>query len=139
MSFRVIHYINQFFGGIGGEELADHKPEVREGQAGPALALNNALQGEAEVVATIVCGDNYCVGNQKEVAAFSGPVQSACAQSLHKVLFHYFEEATAEPLHIDHLCVCRQPVHKTDGSDEKHTGFFSVLECFPLNGTMLYG
>ncbi len=69
----------------------------------------------------------------------SGPVQSACAQSLHKVLFHYFEEATAEPLHIDHLCVCRQPVHKTDGSDEKHTGFFSVLECFPLNGTMLYG
>ena len=74
MSFRVIHYINQFFGGIGGEELADHKPEVREGQAGPALALNNALQGEAEVVATIVCGDNYCVGNQEEVAAFIADV-----------------------------------------------------------------
>ncbi|NLC03217.1 MAG: hypothetical protein GX787_02925, partial [Tissierellia bacterium] len=28
---RVVHYINQFFAGIGGEEMADHKPEVREG------------------------------------------------------------------------------------------------------------
>lgn len=68
MSYRIIHYINQFFGGIGGEELADHKPEVREGQVGPAMALNGALKGEGTVVATIICGDNYCVANQKEVA-----------------------------------------------------------------------
>ena len=69
MAYRVVHYINQFFGGVGGEEMADHKPEVRVGQAGPAMALHAALKGEAEVVATIVCGDNYCVANQKEVAA----------------------------------------------------------------------
>ena len=27
---RVVHYINQFFAGIGGEEKADIKPEVRD-------------------------------------------------------------------------------------------------------------
>lgn len=69
MSYRIVHYINQFFGGIGGEEMADHKPEVREGVVGPGMALNKALQGEAEVVATIVCGDNYYVANQEEVNA----------------------------------------------------------------------
>lgn len=68
MAFRIIHYINQFFGGIGGEELADHKPEVREGKIGPGMALNAAFKGEAEIVATIICGDNYCVANQEEVA-----------------------------------------------------------------------
>lgn len=26
---RVVHYINQFFAQIGGEEKADHKPEAR--------------------------------------------------------------------------------------------------------------
>jgi glycine reductase len=68
MAFRIIHYINQFFGGIGGEELADHQPETREGAVGPGLALNRAFNGEAEIVATIICGDNYCVGHQEEAA-----------------------------------------------------------------------
>lgn len=69
MAYRVIHYINQFFGGVGGEEKADHKPEVREGVVGPGMALNKAFSGEAEIVATIVCGDNYYVANQEEVNA----------------------------------------------------------------------
>ena len=68
MAYRVIHYINQFFGGIGGEDKADIGPEVREGFSGPGLALSKGLEGKAEIVATIVCGDNYCVGNQEEVA-----------------------------------------------------------------------
>ncbi|SHJ04121.1 glycine reductase [Geosporobacter subterraneus DSM 17957] len=56
---RVVHYINQFFAGIGGEEKADIKPEVREGAVGPGAALNTAFGGEAEIVATIICGDSY--------------------------------------------------------------------------------
>lgn len=56
---RVVHYINQFFAGIGGEEKADIKPEVREGVVGPGMALNTALKEEAEIVATIICGDSY--------------------------------------------------------------------------------
>lgn len=70
MSYKIIHYINQFFGGIGGEDLADHKPEVRPGLVGPGLALAKAMEGKAEIVATIICGDNYCVGNPEEIAKF---------------------------------------------------------------------
>lgn len=56
---KVVHYINQFFAGIGGEEKADHKPEVREGVVGPGMALNAALKDDAEIVATVICGDTY--------------------------------------------------------------------------------
>jgi len=56
---RIVHYINQFFAGIGGEEKADIKPEIREGVVGPGAALNAQFKGEAEIVATVICGDSY--------------------------------------------------------------------------------
>lgn len=70
MAFRVIHYINQFFGGVGGEEKADVAPELREGIVGPGMALNAAFKGEAQIVATVICGDNYFAANMEEVSAF---------------------------------------------------------------------
>lgn len=70
MSYRIIHYINQFFGGVGGEDKADLPPEIREGVAGPGLGLAKLLGADVEIVATIVCGDNYCVSHQEEVGAF---------------------------------------------------------------------
>ncbi len=66
---KVVHYINQFFAGIGGEEKADHKPEVREGAVGPGMALNTGFKGEAEIVATIICGDSYFGENMEEATA----------------------------------------------------------------------
>ncbi len=62
---RVVHYINQFFGQIGGEEKANIPPEVREGIVGPGAALKAAFKGEAEIVATIICGDSYFAENEK--------------------------------------------------------------------------
>ncbi|ERJ13206.1 Putative glycine reductase complex component b gamma subunit protein [Haloplasma contractile SSD-17B] len=59
MAYKVIHYINQFFANIGGEEMAHVTPEIREGAVGPGLGLNRAFKGEAEIVATVVCGDSY--------------------------------------------------------------------------------
>lgn len=59
MSYRVVHYINQFFANIGGEEMAHIAPELREGIVGPGMAFNTAWKGEAEIVNTIVCGDSY--------------------------------------------------------------------------------
>jgi len=66
---KVVHYINQFFAGIGGEEKADIKPEVREGVVGPGMALNTAIKEEAEIVATIICGDSYFNENFEEAKA----------------------------------------------------------------------
>jgi len=33
---RVVHYLNQFFGGLGGEEMAGTALESRDGAVGPA-------------------------------------------------------------------------------------------------------
>lgn len=62
---RVVHYLNQFFGGLGGEEKASTPLEFREGAAGPGLLLEQLLGGDAQVVLTLVCGDNYAVENQE--------------------------------------------------------------------------
>ena len=69
MSFKVVHYINQFFANIGGEEMAHVAPELREGFVGPGMALNKAWKGEAEIVKTVVCGDSYFAEHEKEAKA----------------------------------------------------------------------
>ena len=63
MTYRIVHYINQFFAGIGGEEKADIAPESRAGVVGPGAALKLALGAEAEVVGTVICGDGYYAEN----------------------------------------------------------------------------
>ena len=62
---RVVHYLNQFFGGLGGEDKAGAPLEVREGAVGPGLLLEQLLGGDAKVVMTLVCGDNYAVEKQE--------------------------------------------------------------------------
>jgi glycine reductase len=64
---RVVHYLNQFFGGVGGEEKAGVPLEVREGAVGPGLLLEQLLGADAKVVMTLICGDNYAVENQEEL------------------------------------------------------------------------
>lgn len=66
---RVVHYLNQFFGGLGGEEKAGTPLRIREGAVGPGRVLEQALGGGAKVVATLICGDNYAVERQDEVIA----------------------------------------------------------------------
>ena len=57
---KVVHYINQFFANIGGEEKADYPAEIRVGEiVGPGMALTQKFGEEAEIIATIVCGDSY--------------------------------------------------------------------------------
>lgn len=68
-NIKVVHYINQFFAGIGGEEKADIKPEVRDGAVGPGNALKGAFRGEAEIVNTVICGDSYFGENIEEAKA----------------------------------------------------------------------
>ena len=66
---RVVHYLNQFFGGLGGEEKADLPPETRTGAVGPGRLLEQLLGSDAQVAATVICGDNYAAENLAEVAS----------------------------------------------------------------------
>jgi betaine reductase len=66
---RIVHYINQFFGGIGGEDKADFRPEVRPGVVGPGMALKQALGNTGEIVATVICGDSWFNENLEEAKA----------------------------------------------------------------------
>jgi len=63
---RVAHYLNQFFGGIGGEDKAIIGPELRDGAVGPGIAIQNAFKDKGEIVATVICGDNYFAENVEE-------------------------------------------------------------------------
>lgn len=57
--YKVVHYLNQFFAGIGGEDKAGFEPELMKGAIGPGQALAAALGDDYEIAATAVCGDNY--------------------------------------------------------------------------------
>ncbi len=61
---KILYYTNQFFGQIGGEDKAGVPPEIHEGMIGSANAFNGKLDGE--IVATIICGDNYYAENMEE-------------------------------------------------------------------------
>lgn len=67
---KVVHYINQFFAQIGGEEKADYPVELRVGEVvGPGMALTQNFKDEAEIVATIICGDSYFNENLEKAKA----------------------------------------------------------------------
>ena len=68
--YRIVHYVNQFFGGVGGEEKADCEPFTIQGPQGPGRLLEKLFrQGnvDVEIVATVVCGDSYFVDHQEDV------------------------------------------------------------------------
>ncbi len=64
----VVHYLNQFFAQIGGEDKGGVAPGFKEGPIGPGRALERALGEKGGVVATIFCGDNYFAENPEKAA-----------------------------------------------------------------------
>ena len=63
---KVVHYINQFYAGIGGEEKADTKPHVAEELPPLSKQFDEKLGDDFEVVCTVVCGDTYYNENMEE-------------------------------------------------------------------------
>ena len=55
---RVVHYLNQYFGQVGGEEKATAGFTVKAGPVGPGLALQKEMGDRAEIVATVICGES---------------------------------------------------------------------------------
>lgn len=66
---KIVHYINQFYAGIGGEDKADVAPAKMAEISATSKAFNAQFKGEAEIVATIYCGDSYFAENTKEALA----------------------------------------------------------------------
>lgn len=64
---KILFYTNQFFGQIGGEDKASIPPQISTGAVGSA----NSFKGlEGEIVATIICGDNYYAENMEVTREF---------------------------------------------------------------------
>ena len=66
---RAVHYINQFFAGVGGEEKAHIEPELRKELPPISQQLQAQLGDEFEIVATVVCGDSYFNENLEKAQA----------------------------------------------------------------------
>ncbi len=66
---RIVHYVNQFFAGLGGEESAGTPPGALEGAVGPGRLLQTLLGEGAGIVATVHCGDDRFSENEEEATA----------------------------------------------------------------------
>ena len=67
--------MNQFFAGIGGEDKADTAVGWFDGPIGPGKRLQSLLGSQAEISATVYCGDNYF--NEHTSQALASVVQIA--------------------------------------------------------------
>jgi glycine reductase len=79
---RVVHYVNQFFAGVGGEDAADSGPDLREEAVGPGRRLAGQLAPEHEIVATIFCGDDHSSTHPEFAAALVDRAREAGAELL---------------------------------------------------------
>ena len=70
MSKIIVHYINQFFAGKGGEDRADYKIEVVDGAIGPGIGIQTAIGDIGKIIKTIICGDDYFNKNENECLEF---------------------------------------------------------------------
>lgn len=61
---KAVHYLNQFFAGLGGEEAAGTPPTRLDGPQGPGRGLAGL-----EVVATVCCGDDFFAEHEEEAVA----------------------------------------------------------------------
>ena len=56
---KVLHYLNQFFAGIGGEDQAGHEVVFLPRAAGVGAEIEKLLKAHGVEFATVACGDNY--------------------------------------------------------------------------------
>ncbi|MGH3991676.1 MAG: glycine/betaine/sarcosine/D-proline family reductase selenoprotein B [Pseudonocardiaceae bacterium] len=77
-----MHYVNQFYAGLGGEEAAGTGPRVLDGTVGPGRLLAQLLGAEYQIVATIVCGDDYAASTAAVAQELLGMARAAGAELL---------------------------------------------------------
>jgi glycine reductase len=56
---KILHYMNQFFAGIGGEDKAGQAVMFMPQAVGAGIMLRDAIKAPGLEYATVVCGDNF--------------------------------------------------------------------------------
>ena len=79
---KILHYLNQFFAGIGGEEKAGQEFVFLPKPVGPGILLRDLLKNRDIQCATIVCGDNYFHEHEEAVLASLAEVMTQFAPDL---------------------------------------------------------
>ena len=63
---NVAHYLNQFYGRLGGEAAADAALTCLEGAVGPGIRLAELLAPAATLTTMLICGDNFAAERTNE-------------------------------------------------------------------------
>ena len=71
MKIKTVHYVNQFYGGTGGEEKAGAEPVLIEGKTELGANIEKHFDQNIEIVRTIVCGDNFAAENFDQLKALA--------------------------------------------------------------------
>ena len=66
---KILHYLNQFFAGIGGEDKAGQEFLFLTPAVGSGVVLRDLLKSPEVEYATVVCGDNFFHENEEAVLA----------------------------------------------------------------------
>lgn len=74
---RIVHYLNQFFIGAGGEDAAASPPSSQPGPVGPGKRLAQLLGDDHEIVATVSCGDDDAAGRPDAIGEILALIQEA--------------------------------------------------------------
>ncbi len=57
-TYSVVHFLNQFFAGFGGENQASMEPTSIPRAIGPGKLLQNEFGNKIQITSTVVCGDD---------------------------------------------------------------------------------
>ncbi|MBV9315737.1 MAG: glycine/betaine/sarcosine/D-proline family reductase selenoprotein B [Pseudonocardia sp.] len=79
---RIVHYVNQFYAGLGGEDSAGIGARVLKGTVGPGRLLAQLLGAEHDIVATLVCGDDHAASHTTAAPELLKMAQAAGADLL---------------------------------------------------------
>jgi len=79
---KILHYLNQFFAGIGGEDKAGQEFLFWPHAAGPGNWLRDALKDHVTEYGTVVCGDNYFHEQEENALASLAGVMARFAPDL---------------------------------------------------------
>lgn len=64
---KTIHYVNQFFGQIGGEEKAVSPLKILESSLALGKQIEANFGGSIEITKSLICGDNYSAENMESL------------------------------------------------------------------------